>query len=197
MRFDEVVRKRRMIRNFQRKQIPVETIEKILNLALHAPSAGYTQGWAYVVVTDQKIRRKIGELQGEFDFYAAKRKYKFISEAPVLIVACVSEQLYHDRYREPDKLKSDGQEIEWTVPFWYFDIGGACTIIFLATVNEGLAAAFTGIFRQQQMKELLGIPNHFLPIGVVSIGYPKKDVKSSSLRRGSRSSKDVVHYDRW
>ncbi|HKM76828.1 MAG TPA: nitroreductase family protein [Candidatus Bathyarchaeia archaeon] len=196
MRFDEVVRKRRMVRNFQRKRIPIEKIDKILNLALHAPSAGYTQGWAYVVVTDQKIRRSIGELQGESDFYA-KRKHKFISEAPVLIVACISEKLYHDRYREPDKLKSDGQEIEWTVPFWYFDIGGACTIILLATVNEGLAAAFTGIFHQQQMKELLGIPNHFLPIGVVSIGYPKKDVKSSSLRRGARSRKDVIHYDRW
>jgi nitroreductase len=185
-----------MIRNFQRKQIPVKTIDKILNLALRAPSAGYTQGWAYVVVTDQKIRRKIGELQGEFDFYA-KRKHKFVSEAPVLIVACISEQLYHDRYQEPDKLKSDGQEIEWAVPFWYFDIGGACTIIFLATVNVGLAAAFTGVFRQQQMKELLGIPNHFLPIGVVSIGFPKKDVKSSSLRRGPRCLKDVIHYDRW
>jgi nitroreductase len=185
-----------MIRNFQRRQIPAETIDKILNLALRAPSAGYTQGWAYVVVTDKMIRRKIGELQGEFDFYA-KRKHKFISEAPVLIVTCISEQLYHDRYREPDKVKSDGQEIEWTVPFWYFDIGGACTIIFLATVNEGLAAAFTGIFRQQQMKELLGIPNHFLPIGVVSIGHPRKDVKSSSLRRGRRRSKDVIHYEHW
>ena len=197
MRFDEVVRKRRMIRNFRGKQIPDEKINKILNLALRAPSAGYTQGWAYVVVTDQKIRRKIGELQGEFDYYAAKRRHKFISEAPVLIVSCISEQLYHDRYREPDKLKSDGQEIEWTVPFWYFDIGGACTIIFLAAVNEGLAAAFTGVFHQQQMKELLGIPNHFLPVGVVSIGYPKKDVKSSSLRRGPRSLKDVIHYGRW
>ena len=196
MRFDEVVRKRRMVRNFRRKQIPAETIAKILNLALRAPSAGYTQGWAYVVVTDQKIRRKIGELQGEFDYYA-RRRHKFISEAPVLIVACISEQLYHDRYREPDKLKNGGQEIEWTVPFWYFDIGGACTIIFLATVNEGLAAAFTGVFRQQQMKELLGIPNNFLPVGVVSIGYPKKDVKSSSLRRGPRLSKDVIHCDRW
>ena len=185
-----------MIRNFQRRQIPAETIDKILNLALRAPSAGYTQGWAYVVVTDKMIRRKIGELQGEFDFYA-KRKHKFISEAPVLIVACISEQLYHDRYREPDKVKSDGQEIEWTVPFWYFDIGGACTIIFLATVNEGLAAAFTGIFRQQQMKELLGIPNHFLPIGVVSIGHPRKEVKSPSLRRGPPRSKDVIHYERW
>ena len=185
-----------MVRNFQEKRIPTERIDRILRLALRAPSAGYTQGWAYVVVTNQKIRRRIGKIQGESDFYV-KRKHKFISEAPVLIVACISEKLYHDRYRETDKLRSDGQEIEWTVPFWYFDIGGACTIIFLAAVNEGLAAAFTGIFRQQQIRELLGIPNHFLPIGVVSIGYPKKDVRSLSLRRGPRSSRDVIHYECW
>lgn len=196
MRFDEVVRKRRMVRNFQRKQVSLERIDRILSLALRAPSAGYTQGWAYVVVTDQKIQRKIGEIQGEFDFYV-KRKHKFVSEAPVLIVACISERLYHDRYREPDKLKSDGREVEWSVPFWFFDIGASCTIIFLAAVNEGLAAAFTGIFRQKQMRNLLGIPDYFLPIGVVSIGYPGKDTKSRSLKRGSRPLREVVHYEHW
>ena len=184
------------MRNFHPKKVPTESISRILTLALRAPSAGYTQGWAYVVVRDRETRRRIGELQGEFDFYV-NRRHKFISEAPVLIVACVSEKLYHDRYREPDKLRGDGNEIEWTVPFWYFDIGGACTIIFLAAVNEGLAAAFTGIFRQRQMRELLDIPNHFLPVGVISIGYPKSDLKSPSLSRGSRALEEVVHYERW
>lgn len=196
MRFVEVVRKRRMVRNFQRKQVPLNKIDRILNLALRAPSAGYTQGWAYVVVTDQRIRRKIGEIQGELDFYV-KRKHKFVSEAPVLVVACISERLYHDRYREPDKLKTDGHEVEWSVPFWYFDIGASCMIIFLAAVNEGLAAAFTGIFRQKQMRSLLGIPDYFLPIGVVSIGYAGKNTKSVSLKRGSRRLREVIHYEHW
>jgi nitroreductase len=185
-----------MVRNFYGKKVPAKKIDSILRLALRAPSAGYTQGWAYVVVRDYETKRRIGELQGELDFYA-NRKHKFVSKASVLIVACVSEQLYHSRYREPDKLKSDGNEIEWPVPFWYFDIGGACMIIFLAAVNVGLAAAFTGIFRQQQMRELLDIPNHFLPVGVISIGYPKRDVKSPSLKRGPRALEEVIHYERW
>jgi len=196
LRFVEVVRKRRMVRNFQRKRVSLEKIDRILSLALRAPSAGYTQGWTYIVVTDQKVRRKIGEIQGELDFYV-KRKHKFVSEAPVLIVACMSERLYHDRYREPDKLKTDGREVEWPIPFWYFDIGASCMIIFLAAVNEGLGAAFTGIFRQKQMRSLLGIPDYFLPIGVVSIGYPGKDTKSPSLKRGPRRVRELIHYGHW
>ncbi len=196
MEFEKAVRKRRMVRNFQSRPVPAETISRILELALHAPSAGFSQGWAYVVVTEEGLKKKVGEIQGEADFYAA-RFHKFVSEAPALIVACVSEQMYHDRYREPDKLNEDGTEIEWPTPYWYFDIGCACMLIFLTAIDEGLAAAFTGVFRVDQMKQLLGIPAHFHPVGVVSIGYPAEDVKSPSIRRGRRSLKDVVHHEHW
>ena len=196
MEFEKAVRKRRMVRNFQREPVPSEVIERILDLALHAPSAGFSQGWAYVVVTGEGLRKKVGEIQGEADFYAS-RFHKFVSEAPALIIACVSEQIYHDRYREPDKLNENGTEIEWPTPYWYFDIGCACMLIFLTAVNEGLAAAFTGVFRVEEMKQLLGIPAHFHPVGVVSIGYPAGDVKSPSIKRGRKPLKDVVHYEHW
>jgi nitroreductase len=197
MEFEKVARKRRMVRNFQTKSIPADVVNGLLELALHAPSAGFSQGWAYIVVTDGTLRKKVGEIQGETDFYAGRRFHKFISEAPTLIVACASEKIYHDRYREPDKLKEDGTEIEWPTPYWYFDLGCACMLIFLAAVNEGLAAAFTGVFRVDQMRQLLGIPSHFHPAGVISIGYAAEDVKSPSLERGRKPLKDVVHYERW
>ncbi len=186
-----------MVRNFQRTSVPADKINGILELAQHAPSAGFSQGWAYVVVTEEGLRKMIGKIQGEEDFYANRRFQKFVSEAPVLIVACVSEWLYHERYREPDKLQEDGTEIEWPVPYWYFDVGCACMLIFLAAVNEGLAAAFTGVFRAGEMRKLLGIPEHFQPVGVISIGYPAKDVKSPSLKRGRRPFSQVVHCERW
>ncbi len=197
MEFVKVVRKRRMVRNFQRTSVPVEKINKILELAQHVPSAGFTQGWAYVVVSEENLRKKIGEIQGEADYYTKTRFHKFVSEAPVLIVACVSERLYHERYREPDKLQEDGTEIEWPVPFWYFDIGCASMLIFLAALNEGLATAFTGVFRADRLRQLLGIPEHFHPVGVISVGYPAKDIPSPSLKRGRRSFKEVVHYEHW
>ncbi|HKM50461.1 MAG TPA: nitroreductase family protein [Candidatus Bathyarchaeia archaeon] len=197
MEFDQVLRKRRMVRNFQPKSFSLEKINRILEVAQKAPSAGFSQGWAYIVITRPDLRKKIGILQGEEDFYAKRRFHKFISEAPVLIVACTSELLYHERYGEPDKRREDGREVEWTVPFWYFDLGCACMLIFLAAVNEGLAAAFTGVFRTEQMRMLLGIPNHFHPVGVISVGYPDSDVKSPSLRRGRRPAREVVHFEQW
>lgn len=196
MEFEKVVRKRRMVRNFRREPVPSSVINNLLELSLHAPSAGFSQGWAYVVVTEPSLKRRVGEIQGEADFYA-KRFHKFVSEAPVLIVACASEKIYHDRYREPDKLKEDGTEIEWPTPYWFFDIGCGCMLILLAAVNNGLAAAFTGVFRTEQMKQLLRIPDHFHPVGVISVGYPAEDIKSPSLKRGRRPLKDVVHYEYW
>jgi len=196
MEFEQLVRKRRMVRNFQSKPVMRSTLNRILEAAQHSPSAGFSQGWAYLVVTDPDLKKKIGRIQGEDDFYA-RRFHKFVSEAPVLIVVCTSEHLYHERYREPDKLKEDGNEIEWAVPFWYFDIGCACMLIFLAAVNEALATAFTGVFHAEEMRRLLGIPSHFHPVGVISIGYPDKDIKSPSLKRGRRPVNDVVHYEHW
>ena len=186
-----------MVRNFQQKPVSRVAIDRILDLVQHAPSAGFSQGWAYVVVTDESLRKRIGEMQGENDFYAKKRFHKFVSEAPVLIVACTSEQLYHERYRAPDKLQKNGTEIEWPTPYWYFDIGSACMLIFLAAVNDGLAAAFTGVFRVNEMKVLLGIPAHFHPVGVISIGFPAEDIPSPSLKRGRRPMGDVVHFEHW
>jgi nitroreductase len=197
MDFEQVVRKRRMVRNFQAKPVPKEVVNRILDFALHAPSAGFSQGWAYVVVTDAQLRREIGNLQGENDFYAGKRFHKFVSEAPVLLVACTSEKVYHDRYKESDKVKEDGSEIEWPTPYWHFDIGCACMLIFLAAINEGLASAFTGVFRVKEMKALLGIPEDFHPVGVISLGHPAKDVRSPSLKRGRRPLGLVVHYEHW
>lgn len=186
-----------MVRNFRPELVRADAINSLLELALHAPSAGFSQGWAFVIVTEGELKKKIGELQGEADYYASSRFHKFVSEAPALIVACASEKIYHDRYREPDKLKEDGTEIEWPTPYWFFDVGCACMLIFLGAVNQGLAAAFTGVFRVDQMKHLLGIPNHFHPVGVISIGYAAEDVKSPSLKRGRRPLKEVVHYEHW
>jgi len=197
MEFEKVVSRRRMVRNFRPEPVPPEAVTKLLEMALHAPSAGFSQGWAFIVITKDERKKKVGELQGEKDYYATSRFHKFVSEAPTLIVACVSEKVYHDRYREPDKLQEDGTEIGWPTPYWYFDIGCACMLIFLAAVNQGLASAFTGVFRVNEMKQFLGIPADFHPVGVISVGYGDQDVKSPSLKRGRKQIKQVVHYEHW
>lgn len=195
MDFQKTVERRRMVRHFSSEPVSTETVNHILDLAQHAPSAGFSQGSAFVVVTKNETRRRIAELQGE-ENYAAAGFHKWISEAPVSLVPCVSEKLYHDRYNEPDKLE-DGKEIEWPTPYWFFDIGAGCMIVLLAAVDAGLAAAFSGVFDVKGMRALLGIPAHFHPVGVISIGHPIKDVRSPSLKRGRRAFGEFVHYERW
>jgi len=70
-------------------------------------------------------------------------------------------------------------------------------IILLVAVDLGYAAAFTGASDPEGMKKLLGIPNEYHPVGVISIGKPAKDKKSPSLKRGRKPISQVVHYEKW
>ena len=122
MEFAEVVRKRRMVRHFTSEPVAPEVIERMLDLARHAPSAGFTQGQSFIVVTRPELKKEIARICGE-EHYVGGGHFPFISGAPVLVVACTSEEAYHSRYREPDKIREDGTEIEWPVPYWHVDIG--------------------------------------------------------------------------
>lgn len=197
MDFTEVVRRRRMVRHFTDEPVPRETVERIVEAAQHAPSAGFSQGVSFVVVTDEALRKQVAELAGE-DQYTASGHHPFISQAPVQVIVCTSEKVYKDRYREPDK-KPDphAEEMEWPVPYWHTDAGMSLLLILLAAVNEGLAGAFVGVWPQRELQELLGIPEHFVPIGVTMIGHGAADLKSPSLKRGRRKLDAVLHWERW
>src|SRR6185295_17144503 len=87
MDFKEVVRRRRMVRNFTAEPVPPEVVAGLLELARHAPSAGYTQGQSFVTVTRPALKQAIAELCGEAE-YVARGFAPFVSGAPVLIVPC-------------------------------------------------------------------------------------------------------------
>lgn len=197
MEFEQTVRKRRMVRNFTDEPVLDEHLKKILEQSLHAPSAGFSQGWSYVVVKDEQRRKEVGRVQGESEDYVRGGFANFISKAPVDIIACASEQVYHKRYQEKDKLQQDGTEIDWPTPYWFFDIGAACMIVLLAAVDLGYSAVFTGVSDPAGMKKLLSIPVEYHPVGVISIGKGAKDKKSPSLKRGRKPLEQVVHYESW
>jgi nitroreductase len=199
MDFADVVRKRRMVRHFTPEPVPWETVERIVAMAQRAPSAGFSQGVSFVAVTDPAARKRVAQIAGEEGYTQGGLGFDpFISGAPVQIVVCTSEKVYKDRYREPDKRPDpNAEEMEWPVPYWHTDAGMALVLILLAAVNEGLAGAFVGVWDQKGLQELLGIPEHFLPIGVAMIGHGAPDKKSPSLKRGRRTLEDVLHRDRW
>jgi nitroreductase len=196
MEFADVVRKRRMVRNFTDEPVSHETLERIIAAAQRAPSAGFSQGVVFVTVTTPETRKAIGDLAGEAGYVEAGFD-PFISKAPVQVVVCVNEQIYHDRYREPDKVDDEGNEIYWPVPYWHTDAGCSLMLLLLAAVNEGLGTAFVGVWEQERIQELLGIPADYVPIGVAMIGHAAPDKRSGSLKRGFRPLDAIWRQERW
>lgn len=195
MEFHEVIARRRMVRNYTGEPVDADALARIVETGRRSPSAGFSQGQAFVVVTDSDDRRAIAELAGEPSYLEAGFD-PWISRAPAHIAVCVSEAAYRRRYRESDKLV-DGQEIEWPVPYWWVDAGAALQNLLLAAVNEGLAAGFLGIHAVPGLKALLRIPAEYTPIGVVTVGRPAPDRRSGSLKRGRRPREQVIHWGRW
>lgn len=196
MEFQEVLARRRMVRNYTDQLVDTEQIERIVAAGRGAPSAGFTQGQSFVVVTDAETRSAIADLANEPGYVAAGFD-PWVSRAPVHIVVCVSEEAYHKRYQEADKTTSDGTEIDWPVPFWWVDAGASMMAVLLAAVDEGLSAGFLGTHAIDGLKHLLNVPDNVSPIGIVTVGHAADDQRSTSLKRGWKSDGDVIHWQAW
>jgi len=196
MEFKDVVIRRRMVRNFAGQPIDPQIIDRIVGLTRHAPSAGFTQGQSFIVVTQPKLKQAIADTCQE-DEYVKSGFAPFISKAPVLLIPCASEAAYHRRYQESDKVNEDGTEIVWPVPYWFMDIGCAVMIALLATVDEGLVSAFVGSKDLNALRSILNMPAEVAPVGVIAIGYRAPDVPSPSLKRGRKTDAEYVHHETW
>lgn len=196
MEFQDVVIKRRMVRNFADKPIDPKIINHIVELTRHAPSAGFTQGQAFIVVTDSEMKKAIANTCEEAE-YVQSGFDPFISKAPVLLVPCTSESAYHRRYQEPDKINEDGTEIVWPIPYWFMDIGCAVMIALLAAIDEGLVCAFAGSKDLDTLRSLLNTPAEVTPVGIIAVGYRAPDIPSPSLKRGRKADMDYIHYETW
>jgi nitroreductase len=200
--FREVVRRRRMVRNYDPdRPVPPEVLERVLTHGLRAPSAGFAQGWGFLVLQDPAARAR---------FWAATtdagaqpdRWLAGLRRAPVLIVCCSHKDGYLDRYAEPDKGWTDRDEARWPVPYWDIDTGMAALLMLLTAVDDGLGACFFGVPTEQHeaVHAAFGIPAAYTPIGVVSLGYRAADSAGSTGSAGTRRRRgvdDVVHRERW
>ncbi len=185
-----------MVRNYTEESVDRAVLEAVVAAGARAPSAGYTQGHSFVVVTEPARREAIATLADE-EAYVAAGFEPWISRAPAHVVVCVSEEAYRRRYREPDKRRPGEPELEWPVPYWFVDAGAALMAILLAAVDAGLAAGFLGVHSLPGLRQLLRIPDDVTPIGVVTVGHPAPDRPSGSLRRGRLPLERMVHWEAW
>jgi len=196
MEFRDVVLKRRMVRNFADMPVAPTVIDRIVQLTRHAPSAGFTQGQSFILVTTPETKRAIAATCEE-DEYVQRGFAPFVSTAPILLIPCTSEAAYHRRYQEVDKVNPDGTEIEWPVPYWFMDIGCAVMLALLAAIDEGLVSAFVGCKDLHTLRALLDIPDDVTPVGVIALGYRAPDIPSPSLKRGRKADEEYIHRERW
>ena len=196
MEFSDVVMKRRAVRRFVDGGVDREVIERIARLAQRTPSAGFSQGQRLVVVTEPEARRRVALACGEDEDLPHEERW--VRECAAQFVPCVSEQVYHRRYQEPDKLDEHGREIEWPVPYWWVDVGATMQNVMLAAVNEGLGCGFAGPGEGvEPLRNALGIPAEFTPIGVMPVGIPLPDVRSPSLKRGWVPFEQFARWEYW
>ena len=193
-----MVRRRRMVRSYQDRPLPPGCLDRLLANAVRAPSAGFSQGWAFLVLEGREQTERFWAATFE-DERRRRFRWQGLFLAPAVIVPFAHEQAYLDRYAEPDKGWVDGDEGRWPVPYWHVDTGFATLLLLLTAVDAGLGALFFSIppERLPALRQAFGVPESHTPIGAVTVGYPAPDAPSRSLGRGRRPLHEVVHRGRW
>jgi nitroreductase len=199
MEFQDVVRRRRMVRNYTDEPVDPAVVERALANATRAPSAGFSQGWGFLVLdTAEDVRRfweATADEEDEVDGWLGG-----MSKAPVVVLPCSSKQAYLDRYTEPDKGSTPAEEQQWPVPFWHMDAAMASLLILQTAVDEGLGACFFGVPTEvlDAVREAFAIPAAFKPVGAITLGHPAPGgAAGSPTRRGRKPQDQVVHHGRW
>ncbi len=142
MEFQDVVLRRRMVRDFSAEPVARPLVEQLVANATSIPSAGYSQGFAFVVLTDPGQRRLFWETTSGPE-WRGESESEALTRAPVVILPLAHKQAYLDRYALPDKVHTplSGEE-HWPAPYWDIDTGFGVMLILLTAVELGLGALF-------------------------------------------------------
>jgi nitroreductase len=194
MEFTDLLKRRRMVHQFDSRPVPSDVLDRILESALHAPSAGFSQGLALIVLDDPDQLASFWHLTGGTSFG---------DPPPVIVLPIPDKRAYLERYSRPDKGGPQGpQAVEsgWPVPFWDIDAAMACMVMLLKAVDEGVGGWFFGMEQgEAELLETLGVPAGLRPIGVLGLGYkaPSDRMAGSSVTIPRRMFGQLVHRGRW
>jgi len=147
----KIIKERRSIRSFEKKDISEEIIEKLIDAVIWAPSAGNLQSRKFYFVKDGKIKKNIA---------VAALNQNFIAEAPLVVVGCTDRRI-EKRYGDRGVHLYSIQDV-------------ACSIMnmMLAACENGLGSVWVGAFRESEVFEILDIPSNLRPVAIVPVGYP-------------------------
>ncbi len=184
-----------MVRHYRKDPVPKEVVDAIVANAQRGPSAGFSQGFGFLVLDnpgDIARFRAASTPETEPENWLAAT-----FDAPLVVIPCSNKDVYLDRYAQPDKGFLDRSDAWWPAPYWDIDTGFAALLILLTAVDRGLGACFFGIpkTRIDAVHEAFAIPRGFHPIGAITVGFT--DEPGRDLRSRRRAQDDVIHRGRW
>ena len=173
MELFEIIRTRRSVRKYLDTPVEEKKLQAVLEAVRQAPSWANTQCWRMVVVRDTAIKAQISELSYVESFlapkgYKANPSQKALAEAPVVIVLCA------------DPVDSGTL---WGQNYYLVDTGIASQNLMLAAWGMGLGTVFVGVYDEEKIKALLGIPSPVRIVGLFPIGYPGEVKKDGPARK--------------
>jgi nitroreductase len=194
---DIAIRRRRMCRNFQTRPVPRETVDRLLEGARRAPSAGHAQGWAFVVLEGPDETTRFWATDAD-PAWLAHPDHPGVLHAPVIILPFCNRHAYLARYRAPDKVTAGlAEEADWPAPYWLIDTAFATMLLLLEAVDEGLGALLFRLHGDpSRLRSAFGVPDGWDPIGAVALGWPAPDA-SPLTPRPLRPFAEVVHRGGW
>ena len=205
MEVTEAIRQRRMVRSFAADPVDPELLDRLLDASLRGPSAGNTQGVAWVLLCGPETAA-YWQHATTAEWRSGSERYAGMSRAPVVALSLCSPTAYVERYGEPDKEGSglgpseDGDGTgSWPIPYWFGDAGCSTMLLLLGATAAGLGAAFLGNFRGEgELLDALDVPAGWRLFGAVLIGAPDgKDHPSGSRGRRPTTGAGAVHRSRW
>lgn len=200
MNFAGLLRKRRNVYGFLKMPVPEEVLRRVIENAIHVPSAGFTQDFGLVVVRDGQMKRKLAEAAYEDEYVKTRRAQpRFITDAPVIIVPCGNKSRFEAKYGKPAEKNA-------RLPWWLIDAGFASLALILSAYDEGLVASFLGAIDDAKVMQALGLPadNSVVPLAVIPLGLEDSQEAAEWHAKGRAEASDrrkrfveFVHWDRW
>ena len=170
MELSEAIKGRRSIRAYKKQTVSEEVVEKLIDAASWAPSAGNIQPWKFVIARKPAAKKELAQAANQ----------AFIEEASVVIVVCANEAR-----------SSMGYGVRGKTLYCIQDTAAATQNILLTAHSLGLGTCWIGAFNENEAKKAINAPEEIRPVAIIPVGYANE----VPMQRRRRPLSQITHHE--
>jgi len=170
----EIIKKRRSVRKFKKKDVEKEKLNEILKAAMYSPSAMHRRPWEFIVVKDQELKNKLAKVT----FWSS-----FVKDAPIVLIIAAKKKFLS--------------------PWWIEDCSIVAEAIYLEATNQGLGTCFCQVLgtknillkdSEEGVRQIIHAPKNLHILCIMPIGYP-----AETKTKHSEKEFDIkkIHHEKW